>query len=64
MLDAAREAMGFVKNRVAEDLTSDRLLLLALVKEIEIIGEAAARISPEGRRTSAKSPSRLERIAA
>jgi len=56
MLDAAREAMGFVKNRVAEDLTSDRLLLLALVKEIEIIGEAAARISPEGRRAASAIP--------
>jgi uncharacterized protein with HEPN domain len=41
MLDAAREAMGFVEGRVAEDLTRDRLLLLGLVKEIEIIGEAA-----------------------
>jgi uncharacterized protein with HEPN domain len=56
MLDAAREAMAFVKNRVAEDLTADRLLLLALVKEIEIIGEAAARISPEGRRATSGIP--------
>jgi uncharacterized protein with HEPN domain len=49
MLDAAREAMGFVAGRVAEDLTRDRLLLLGLVKEIEIIGEAAGRVSPQFR---------------
>jgi uncharacterized protein with HEPN domain len=49
MLDAAAEAVGFVNGRVAEDLRCDRLLLLALVKEIEIIGEAAAQVSAESR---------------
>ncbi len=49
MFEAAREAMVFIEGRVPEDLGRDRVLLLALVKEIEIIGEAAARISPEGR---------------
>ena len=36
LLEAAREALGFVQGKVAEDLTRDRLLLLALVKEIEL----------------------------
>ena len=41
MLDAAREALSFVAGRNSEDLGRDRMLVLALVKEIEIIGEAA-----------------------
>lgn len=41
MLDAAREALSFAKGRQREDLDTDRLLVLALVKAIEIIGEAA-----------------------
>ena len=44
MLDAAREALSFVAGRNSEDLGRDRMLVLALVKEIEIIGEAASRI--------------------
>jgi uncharacterized protein with HEPN domain len=35
--------------RTKEDLATDRILLLALIKEIEIIGEAASRVSPETR---------------
>ncbi|MDQ2949255.1 MAG: DUF86 domain-containing protein [Acidobacteriota bacterium] len=49
MLDAASEALSFVEGRTSDDLTRDRMLLLAVVKDIEIIGEAASRISPECR---------------
>lgn len=49
MRDAAREAAGFVAARAYVDLHADRQLTLALVKEIEIIGEAAARLSDETR---------------
>ena len=49
MLDAATEALGFVADRQKQDLASDRQLALALIKEIEIIGEAASRISAETR---------------
>jgi len=45
MSDAAREAAGFVAGRSRIDLDTDRQLTLALVKEIEIIGEAASRLS-------------------
>ena len=41
MLDAAREAMSFAKERTRADLDLDRMLVLSLVKDIEIIGEAA-----------------------
>ena len=49
MRDAAIEAISFTANQSRESLDSDRMLTLALVKEIEIIGEAAGRISAEGR---------------
>jgi len=49
MLDAAREAIDFSKGKTFEDMIQDRMLLLSLVKELEIIGEAASRMSPEGR---------------
>ena len=45
MLDACREALSFVKERKQSDLATDRMLLLSLVKEIEIIGEAATQVS-------------------
>jgi uncharacterized protein with HEPN domain len=45
MIDAAYEATGFVQDRTRVDLDNDRKLVLALVKDIEIIGEAAYQIS-------------------
>ena len=45
MLDAAREAILFVQDRQQADLAQNRMMLLSLVKEIEIIGEAANQIS-------------------
>lgn len=53
MLDAAREVVGFAAGRTRSDLDSDRMLNLSLVRLIEIVGEAAARVSPE---TQAKHP--------
>jgi uncharacterized protein with HEPN domain len=47
MLDAAREAMGFVRGLDSGALETDRKLALALVQEMAIIGEAAGRVSPE-----------------
>ena len=45
ILDAVREAQGFAASRSRCDLDHDRLLVLALVKDVEIIGEAASRVS-------------------
>lgn len=47
MLDAAREATGFFKGIEKRQLHENRMLLLATVKELEIVGEAAAKISAE-----------------
>lgn len=49
MLDAGREALGFARGRSRSDLDSDRMLVLALVKDLEIIGEAAHQVSEETR---------------
>lgn len=46
MLDHAIEAVELCKSRSRGDLDSDRLLNLALVRLIEIVGEAANRVSP------------------
>ena len=47
ILDAARKAIAFVKDRTFQDLQNDEILALALVKAIEIVGEAASRVSQE-----------------
>jgi len=47
MLEAAKEALGFAKDKTELDLSRDRMLILSLVKDIEIIGEAASKISKE-----------------
>lgn len=56
MLDAAQEARLFVAGRSRSDLEVDRQLTLALVKDIEIIGEAASRVSDECRQRYAAIP--------
>ena len=47
MLDAARDALGFGAGKTADDLQSNRMLALALIRCIEIIGEAASRVGVE-----------------
>jgi uncharacterized protein with HEPN domain len=49
MLDAANEALGFIQSKTRFDLDKDRMLVLSLVKELEIIGEAGSKVSPETR---------------
>lgn len=52
MVDAARQALEFADGRRREDLDADRMLSFALVRCVEIIGEAAANLS-EAARTEA-----------
>lgn len=49
MLDHAQEAVGFLQGKSREDLVRSRLLQLGLVRLVEIIGEAAARVQKETR---------------
>lgn len=45
MLDYATEAMQMASGRVRENLDADRQLNLSLVRLLEILGEAASRVS-------------------
>jgi len=49
MLLAARDAVAFVAGRTRPDLDSDRMLRRAVVHCVQEIGEAASRMSEEGR---------------
>ena len=56
MLDHAREAAELLRGRNRSDLDSDRLLQLALVRLIEIVGEAANRMSEQAQRQHPEIP--------
>ena len=49
MLDHAREAVAMVRGRSRSDIDTDRMLQLAVTRILEIIGEAASRVTQEGR---------------
>lgn len=48
MLDHAREITAMVHDRTRRDLDRDRMLQLALTRLIEILGEAAKRVTSAG----------------
>jgi len=50
MLDCAKSALNLVKSRTFDDMVNDRMFRMALIKEIEILGEAATKISDETRK--------------
>ena len=56
MLDHAMEAVEMTSGRSRSDLDSDRQLNLSLTRLIEIIGEAARRVSAERRNTNPHVP--------
>ncbi len=49
MLDAVEEAAEFIAGASRSDLDTNRMLAFALVRAIEIVGEAAGRVSQETR---------------
>jgi len=49
MLDHAIEATEMAQGRRRQDLEADRQFRLALTHLVQIVGEAAARVSPEAR---------------
>jgi uncharacterized protein with HEPN domain len=56
MIEAARAALGFMTGRSRADLDSDLMLLFAVVQAIQIIGEAASRVSQDTRRATQSVP--------
>ena len=45
MVDAMESALRFAKGRERADLDTDEMLLFALVRAVEIVGEAASKLS-------------------
>lgn len=56
MLEAALEASAFAGGETRESLEADRKLALAIIKDLEIIGEAAAKVSPATRQQHSQVP--------
>jgi uncharacterized protein with HEPN domain len=49
MIEAAEQALSFAQGRCRADLDHDAMLSMALTRAVEIVGEAAAQVSEEGR---------------
>ena len=49
MRDAAASALRFIDGKERADLDRNEMLLFAPVRAVEVIGEAAAKVSVEGR---------------
>lgn len=45
MLDSSKAALSFVRKRTRKSLDTNRLLVSAIIRELEILGEAAGKIS-------------------
>ncbi len=56
MVEAAGSIATFISGRTRTDLDTDRMLLFAVVRAIEILGEAASRISDETRESAVDVP--------
>jgi uncharacterized protein with HEPN domain len=56
MLDHSHEALALIKNKKRRDLDTDRVLSLALVRLLEIVGEAANRVSENAKKQRPEIP--------
>lgn len=59
MIEAAEAACNFASGRTLGDLETDRMLVFALVRAIEIVGEAASRVSAPTREAAPDIPWQL-----
>ena len=56
MIAAAQNAIAFVAGRDRDELDTNRMLLFAVVPAVEILGEAASRLSEETRAANGAIP--------
>jgi len=49
MIDSCEQALAFAQGKTRSDLSSDTMLIFALVKAVEIVGEAASKVTEAGR---------------
>ncbi|MFS8562883.1 MAG: DUF86 domain-containing protein [Rhabdochlamydiaceae bacterium] len=47
MLDSTQAILDFIRGKTRNDLDHDRLLLSGIIREFQILGEAAGKISPK-----------------
>lgn len=59
MLDATRKAIELTRPRTRADLETDEVIALALTRLLEIVGEAASRVSEPTRSLAPQVPWRL-----
>jgi uncharacterized protein with HEPN domain len=56
MIEAGESVQRFISNRRRSDLESDQMLLFAVVRAIEVLGEAATKVSDDMRSVSREIP--------
>lgn len=56
MLEAAESALGFCAGKSFQDLHNDRQLSFAIVRALEIVGEAASQLPADFRESNADIP--------
>jgi len=56
MVDACEAALQFVAGHSRADLDGDRMLLFALIRAVEVVGEAASKISEDMRLANSQLP--------
>ena len=56
MIEAIEAAERFARGRSRGDLDTDEMLLFALTRAVEIVGEAATRVSAEGQASAPQIP--------
>lgn len=49
MLDEARQAQKFIAGKTSDDLHNDAMLSYAVIRAVELIGEAASKVTVETR---------------
>lgn len=56
MIDAAQAVSRFVARRTRADLDQDQMLLFAVVHAVQVLGEAASKVTPDTRIAHADIP--------
>ncbi len=56
MIDAAESLAQFVAGKTRADLDTDRMLLFAIVRAIEVVGEAASKVTEDTRAAATSIP--------
>ena len=56
MIDATEEALSFTSGISRQEFSSNRMLILSVIKDIEIIGEAASRVTSDTKTDYPKIP--------